>query len=120
MLTKFIQTSYQKWLNENPTTLSIDEFVNFASNEFKMTPEDIRTVIEGKRSANVSETSTNKLESITKANTETIIRKYYQDCISSPVVHTHKSFISSCAREFDIDEKDLKSLLATYTWYKLQ
>lgn len=84
-----------------------------------MTPEDIRTVIEGKRSADVSEIPTNKLESITKANTETIIRNYYRACMSSPVSHTHKSFVSSCSREFDIDEKELKSLLATYSWYKL-
>jgi len=119
MLTKFIQTSYQKWITENPTTLSIDEFINFASTEFKMTPEDIRTVVEGRRSVDVLETPVNQLQSITTSNTETVIKNYYQMFMKSPVAHTNKSFVSSCAREFDIDEKEVKSLLSTYSWYKL-
>jgi len=115
MLTKFIQDSYQKWVSSNPLNLSMEDFIDYAANEHKMDPNDVRNVLNGKRGGISYDT---KLNAFIENSIESKLKDYYTQWSLAPVEHTHKNFIGVCTQEFNIEEKDLLSRLVSYTWYK--
>ena len=106
MLTKFIQTSYQKWLAENPNNLTIDDFINFAITEYKMNADDIKVVLEGRRGGTLSSTTATKFENIVETNVETSLKNFYQTWLKAPVAHSDSAFITACISEFKIDRNE--------------
>ena len=116
MLTKFLQKSYQQWIEENVSNLTIDDFVAHASVEYKMDPEDVKKVLEGRRSGFNSFT---QYHSIVENAIESKLQSFYNTWAQAPVEHTHADFVDVCSQEFEISSKELESKLATYSWYKL-